>query len=128
MVHRCYLALVIFSATAAEAGEPAAGRVEFNRDVRPILSDTCFPCHGPDRAKRKADLRLDLEADARADRGGSRAVVPGNLEQSELYRRIASDDETEQMPPPDSGLKLTPAQVETLRRWIEQGAGWQKHW
>src|SRR5262245_32816057 len=122
---RCWSLLAILltcSTTAARADD----RVQFNRDVRPILSDTCFPCHGPDKAKRKADLRLDLEDDARADRGGYRAIVPGNLELSELYQRITSDDETERMPPPDSGLTLSSAQIDTLKRWIEQGATWQK--
>src|SRR5215212_2501751 len=114
--------LAAWSATTASADDRVPQRIEFNRDVRPILSDTCFPCHGPDKAKRKAELRLDQEDDARADRGGYRAVVPGNLELSELYRRVVSDDETERMPPPDSGLKLSSEQIDTLKRWIEQGA------
>src|SRR5262249_10179178 len=85
-------------------------------------------CHGPDQAKRKADLRLDTESGAFADLGGHRALVPGRLDDSELYQRIISDDAAERMPPPNSGKSLTPAQVDLVRRWIEQGARWQKHW
>src|SRR4051812_7704914 len=116
--------LAAWATTAASADDRVPQRIEFNRDVRPIRSDTCFPCHGPDKAKRKAELRLDQEDDERADRGGYRAVVSGNLQLSELYQRVVSDDETERMPPADSGLKLTSAQVDTLKRWIEQGATW----
>src|SRR5437660_9821478 len=94
--------------------------VEFNREIRPILSDACFPCHGPDKAKRKAGLRLDTEAGAfGALRGGGRAVVPGHPEKSELVRRTGSADADERMPPPASGRHLTPPQVDLLRRWVE---------
>ena len=85
---------------------PATGRAEpvrFNRDVLPILADTCFPCHGPDGARRKAGLRLDREEDARRVRDGHAAVVPGKLDASELVRRITSDDPDERMPPKGSG-------------------------
>jgi hypothetical protein len=121
-------ALAAAPPTAGAAEPQAPGAVEFNRDVRPILSDACFHCHGPDRAKRKASLRLDLEEGATADLGGYRAIVPGKLDESELYRRITSDDPTEHMPPPDSGRALNPRQVAVLKAWIEQGAKWQKHW
>ncbi len=110
----------------AGAAPPAA--VEFNRDVRPILSENCFACHGPDKGKRKADLRLDVEADAFADRGGYRALVAGKPDQSELYRRITEGEAARRMPPAKSGKHLTARQVELLRRWIEQGGKWQKHW
>src|SRR5579864_7597958 len=103
-------------------------RVEFNRDIRPILSETCFGCHGPDKAKRKADLRLDSEASAFADLGGYRAIVPGDLDNSELYQRITAEDPEERMPPKESGRALSPEQIDAIRRWIEQGAKWQKHW
>jgi hypothetical protein len=102
--------------------------VQFNRDIRPILSDTCFKCHGPDATKRQAELRFDQEESALADRDGHAAIVPGRPEQSELMRRIDSADPDERMPPPDSGLKLSPQQIELLRRWIGQGAKWQPHW
>src|SRR5262245_53202399 len=110
------------------AAGPASPPVEFNRYIRPILSDTCFPCHGPDKAKRKADLRLDTEEGAFADRGGFRAVVPGKPADSEVIRRITATDAGERMPPAKSGRTLTPRQIDTLRRWVEQGAKWQPHW
>jgi len=96
--------------------------VEFNRDVRPILSDTCFTCHGPDKAKRKSDLRLDLEAEAK------RVIVSGKPDKSELFRRISSTEASEQMPPPKHPRKLSVEQIATVKRWIEQGAQWQSHW
>ena len=96
--------------------------VQYNRDIRPILSDNCFECHGPDAAKRKADLRLDI-----GDEGKS-VVVAGKPEASELFKRISHSDSQEKMPPEDSGRVLTESEVETLRRWIEQGARWEKHW
>ncbi len=102
--------------------------VEFNRDIRPILSDVCFTCHGPDSTKRKAGLRLDTEEGAKIKRRRRQAFVPGKPEQSEAFLRIVSADETEQMPPPGAHRKLTPRQIELVRRWIEQGARWQKHW
>jgi hypothetical protein len=111
-----------------EAAEPLPRTIEFNRDIRPILSDTCFNCHGPDKANRKAKLRLDTEEGAHEDHKGTRAVVPGNTDKSELLRRIATEDESERMPPAKSGRRLTPHQVALVRRWIEQGAKWQKHW
>jgi mono/diheme cytochrome c family protein len=113
---------------AATGAEPLPARVEFNRDIRPILSDTCFQCHGPDKARRKADLRLDTEAGALADLGGTRAVVPGKPEQSELLRRLTAADESERMPPAKIGRRLSEREVGLLRRWIEQGAKWQGHW
>src|SRR5947199_5066890 len=96
---------------------PALGAepVEFNRDVRPILSDACFQCHGPDKAKRKADLRLD-----RPD--GQKVVVPGKPAESELVKRITSADPDEVMPPPKSARSLTAAQKDVLKKWVEQGA------
>src|SRR5262249_55467129 len=111
-----------------DAAEPLPAIVEFSRDIRPILSDNCFRCHGPDRARRKADLRLDTEAGASADRGGSRALVPNDPEQSELLRRVATANERERMPPAKSGRRLTERQIQLIRRWIEQGAKWQMHW
>lgn len=113
---------------AADSATASSDPVEFNRDIRPILSDNCYQCHGPDKAQRKADLRLDNEAGAFADLGGRHALVAGDPEHSELYLRIVSQDENERMPPPKSGKRLTKAQVGLLARWIEQGAKWQKHW
>jgi hypothetical protein len=105
-----------------------AQQVDFNRDVRPVLSDVCFHCHGPDEQQRKADLRLDQAEDLFSNRGSLRVLVAGAPESSELYRRITSADPSEVMPPPDSGRSLTSPQKEMLRRWIVQGAPFQQHW
>ena len=104
--------------------------VQFNRDIRPILSNKCFLCHGPDEKKRKADLRLDQRDGALADLGGYSAVVPGKPDESELLARVlAHADPSELMPPPDSNRgQLTPKEVSLLRGWIEQGAPYQGHW
>ncbi len=105
-----------------------ASRVEFARDILPILSANCFSCHGPDESHRQADLRLDLEADAKSDRGGTFAIAVGSPESSEILRRLTSTDPDEVMPPPQFNRKVEPAQVELIRRWINQGATWQRHW
>src|SRR5688572_19535596 len=104
---RLAVALMFALGASARADEarPSAPAVEFNRDIRPILSDACFHCHGPDKAQRKADLRLDTEEGARE------VIVAGDLEASEVYHRITSRDDSERMPPPDSGRSLAPAQV-----------------
>lgn len=108
--------------------DAATAKLEFNRDIRPLLSDKCYHCHGPDGSHRKGGLRLDTSEGARADHEGSRAVVPGKPDQSALVLRITSLDDTEKMPPPDSGKQLSPVEIETLKRWIEQGAEYQPHW
>jgi cytochrome c553 len=95
---------------------------QFSRDVRPILAQACFHCHGPDAAHRQADLRLDEEAGLRT------AFTPRDLAKSEAWRRIQSTDPMERMPPPESPHQLKPAQIETLRKWVEAGAEWQGHW
>ncbi|WP_010582344.1 PSD1 and planctomycete cytochrome C domain-containing protein [Schlesneria paludicola] len=107
-----------------------AGRVDFNRDVRPILSDNCFLCHGPDDANRKGGLRLDQRNGAlAAAESGEKSIVPGKPEASELVRRILSDDADLVMPPTASKKsRLTKSQVTILRRWIEQGAEYTSHW
>jgi hypothetical protein len=120
------LLLLVISGEPPRGGPPSP--IAFNRDIRPILSDHCYPCHGPDSARRKAGLRLDLESSARADRDGRRAVVAGDVDGSELYRRITAVDTDERMPPPKSGKTLTAPQVEMIRRWIAEGARWQPHW
>ena len=110
------------------ASAPAADEVSFSRDVRPLLAARCFACHGPDDEAREADLRLDSHSSATADRGGYRAIAPGDAAASELLRRIASDDPDERMPPADSGKPLTKSEIDTLRRWIAAGALFEKHW
>jgi hypothetical protein len=111
---------------AAENALPTV--IEFNRDIRPILSDNCYACHGPDKNARKGNLRLDVEEEARADRGGYRVLVPGKPEDSELINRITHKEEHERMPPRKFGKKLTERQIALVRKWIEQGAKWEKHW
>jgi len=107
----------------------AASKLDFNRDIRPILSDNCFSCHGIDAKHRKAALRLDVPEGAfTKNKEGVQAIVPGKAEASSIIERILSTDEDEVMPPPDSHKKLKPAQIETLKRWINEGAGYQKHW
>jgi hypothetical protein len=107
----------------------AAEPLQFNRDIRPILSDKCFACHGFDAKHREADLRLDEPEGAfKADKHGNAAIVPGKPDDSLLWYHITSTDEDEVMPPPDSNKTLTDAEKATLRRWIEEGAPWEKHW
>lgn len=103
-------------------------KLQFNRDIRPILSDNCFQCHGPDAKTREAGLRLDVEAAAKADRGGYAAIVPGDPKSSELISRIFETDAFTQMPPPDSGKSLTVEQKKKLQRWVAEGAAYQQHW
>ena len=103
--------------------------IDFNRDIRPILSDRCWACHGPDAGSRKLKLRLDSEAAALADLGGGRsAIYPGHPDESELIRRVHSTDEWERMPPVSTGPALTTQEKDLLREWIRQGAKWQQHW
>lgn len=103
--------------------------ISFNRDIRPILSNNCFQCHGPDEKQREAGLRFDTQQGATAKlESGDRAIVPGKPEQSPLFERITSTDEFTVMPPPETGKSLTKRQVELLKQWIAQGAPWQKHW
>ena len=103
---------------------PAADPVEFNRDIRPILSDNCFACHGHDASHRKAKLRLDVRADALA----KEAFVPGKPDASELVKRLFLTDPEEVMPPPESHKTLSKEQKELLRRWVAEGATYQNHW
>ncbi len=102
--------------------------VDFNKHIRPILSDACFTCHGPDEDARQAELRLDHRDSAIADRGGYVAVAPGDASSSELVQRITSSDEALVMPPPESKRSLTAAEVLLLQRWIDEGAVYSKHW
>jgi hypothetical protein len=108
--------------------ETAPQNIDFNRDIRGILSNRCFTCHGPDDAERQADLRLDSREGAIADLGEYAAVVPGKPDASELVKRITSSDPDVVMPPPDKGKPLTKSEVELLTRWIKQGAKYARHW
>ncbi|HMV82197.1 MAG TPA: DUF1553 domain-containing protein [Blastocatellia bacterium] len=125
------IALAVFAVVGYQLKNVAHGQpqIDFNRDIKPILSDKCFACHGPDAAAKKIKLRLDSESAALADLGkGRRAVVPNRPEQSELVRRINAADEFERMPPVASGHNLSPREIELLTEWIRQGARWQQHW
>ncbi|RPH47946.1 MAG: DUF1549 domain-containing protein, partial [Planctomycetota bacterium] len=107
-----------------QAEEP----VDFKRDIRPILSNTCFLCHGPDDKGRKGDLRLDTKEHAFKVVDGHAAFVPGKPEQSEAFKRMTTTDADDRMPPAKSGKKLTPKQIDLVRKWILQGAKWGDHW
>ena len=105
-----------------------AAAVDFNREVRPVLSRTCFQCHGADESSRKAKLRLDLSEEAFREHKGTTPIVPGKPDQSEAWRRILSKDPEEMMPPPGSKLSLTKAEIASLGKWIRQGASYDRHW
>ncbi len=110
----------------ASADETA---VNYNRDIRPIFSDTCYRCHGPDKNARKAGLRLDLREEAtRKTKSGAIPIVPGKPEESEIVKRIFSNDEYEVMPPKEAHKVLTPRQKETIKRWVAEGAIYEGHW
>jgi hypothetical protein len=105
--------------------------VDFNLHIRPLLSDRCFKCHGPDANQRKSNLRLDLRENALAalkDNPKEHVIVPGNSSRSEVYRRISTADTSQRMPPVSSNLKLNEQEVELIRKWIDQGAVYKKHW
>ncbi|HAD61604.1 MAG TPA: hypothetical protein DCG12_20385, partial [Planctomycetaceae bacterium] len=121
------LALLVSLAASLAADEP----VDFGAQIKPLLSDRCFLCHGPDAETRQADLRLDSEKGLAAPLASDealRAVVPGKPDQSQLVARILSSDPDVQMPPPDSGLKLSDAEKRRLTQWVKEGANWEGHW
>lgn len=111
---------------ARPASEP---KVDFSHDIRPILAAKCFACHGPDKESREAGLELNRRDQAiRELESGATAIVPGKSNQSELIARVLEKDEDMRMPPPDAGDRLKPQQIEQLRRWIDQGADYARHW
>src|SRR5947209_2340966 len=112
----------------ADADDSIPAQIDFNRDVRPILSANCYFCHGPDKNKRKADLRLDARDGLFAKTEGHFTVVAGHPEKSELFRRITADDPDERMPDPKSNKRLTSREIAVIKKWIEQGASWEGHW
>ena len=129
--------MLVMIASVMTAASPATGKtktnavpgkLEFNRDIRPILSDRCYSCHGPDARGRKANLRLDSFEGATALRGKTQPVVPGDPEHSRILQRVAAPDDRLRMPPAAAGARLTTAEIETLRAWIQQGAEYQPHW
>src|ERR1700748_46909 len=126
-----------FSACHSSSGSSATAEIvpdtiSYNFNIRPILSDKCFKCHGPDANKRQAGLRLDIPESAFSalkDDPEAHALVPGSLKLSQLYQRITTDDSTTMMPPPGSNLKrLNPFEVQLIKKWIKQGAKYEKHW
>ena len=119
-----FIALAVFVAASCPAAEP----VDFSRDVLPILSANCFPCHGRDSSTREARLRLDVRENATLDRNGLVPIAPGKPGESEIIARITSKDEEERMPPADKGRALHAAEIEMLRTWISQGAEYREHW
>lgn len=116
--------LILLAPAALSAAEP----VRFGRDVLPILSANCFACHGPDEKNRKAGLRLDLEANAKAKHNDGYPIAPGEPEKSVILARLTSTDPDFVMPPPKAHKQVKPEQIETLRRWIAEGAKWGRHW
>ena len=125
----CTLACAAAARLAGQAPAVPGDRVDFNAQIRPLLSDRCFRCHGPDTAKRKGELRLDLRAEALKELGDGWAVVkPGDPGKSELVRRIFSDLDDDLMPPPDSHLSLSASEKDLLRTWVAQGAEYKSHW
>lgn len=123
-----FRALIVVALASVAAGPVRAQDIEFNRDIRPILSENCFQCHGPDSGQRKAGLRLDQRDSALADNGEGAAIVPGKPAASRLVARISEARLSRRMPPAKSGRKLTPQQIDLLTRWVAQGAGYQRHW
>lgn len=118
-----------FASSAMGAEGSDSQEIDFNRDVRPILSNNCFVCHGKDKESREAELRLDEFEFAISELpSGSHAFVPGNPGESEAYQRMVSTDEDEIMPPSYSDKKLTEKELAILKKWIEQGAEYQDHW
>ncbi|MEE2713643.1 MAG: PSD1 and planctomycete cytochrome C domain-containing protein [Planctomycetota bacterium] len=121
--------LVLLFCTGALAAPQETARLSFNRSIRPVLAESCFPCHGPDGGARKAGLRLDRREDAITNLpSGNRAIVPGDPHASELLRRLHHHDPADRMPPVDSGRTISKADIGKLERWISEGAPWERHW
>jgi len=128
-----YMSLLVSSAlvgneATGKPDKPVPAKIDYARDVRPILSSICLNCHGADKESRKAGLRLDTREGATEDLNGSHAIVPGNLKDSELYKRIISKDPEEIMPPPKANHTLSLYEIAVLKKWIEQGAVYSDHW
>jgi hypothetical protein len=116
-------------AISAESPRKSTASVDFNRDIRPILSENCYKCHGPDDGARKAKLRFDIRAEAlRPAKSGEIPIVPGSVEKSQMISRITTSDLDDRMPPAKSGKTLTPTQIDLLRRWVAEGAPYATHW
>jgi hypothetical protein len=125
---RACIFLMLWSGVALAAPVTNPGQISFQRQIRPLLSENCFHCHGPDAGTRMAGLRLDTREGAFADRKPGPAIVPGKPEESRLWARVSETREARLMPPPSSHRKLTAAQKQLLKDWIAQGAAWEEHW
>ncbi|MDB5354164.1 MAG: Protein of unknown function (DUF1553)/Protein of unknown function (DUF1549)/Planctomycete [Phycisphaerales bacterium] len=125
-----WIGLAVLALTSATFGAdvPLPATIDFNRDIRPIFSDNCYACHGPDKNKRKADLRLDTQAGIFSKIEDRTIVLPGKPGESELFRRIVADDPKERMPDPKSNKRLSSRDIALIKKWIEQGASWKGHW
>jgi hypothetical protein len=130
--HSLWAVVAIFAGAAAASPPapkaPDTKQINFIREVRPILSDKCFACHGPDEKSRMADLRLDTKEGAFAERKNGSVLKPGDASASRLFLRVGHEKKAMRMPPPASGLSLTDKEIETIRLWIDQGAKWETHW
>ena len=122
------LAVFGVPSAAAEHHETPQVTLNYNLDIRPILADNCYACHGPDAKTRQANLRIDTKAGAFSEPSGYPVIVPGKPEESELHLRIVSDDDTYRMPPAAFNKTLTPEQIEAVTQWIREGAQWEEHW
>src|SRR5881394_900882 len=125
------VAVTVPSSSAMAAGADRTARnggVDFSLDIQPILSDNCFQCHGPDEKARKGKLRLDTREGAFRVKDGKTVIVPGKSAESELFRRITTQDPDDLMPPPESNQKLTARQIALIHQWIDAGAQWGRHW
>ena len=129
-----YVSIIGISFTGCQKNNSIAlspDSVDYNIHIRPILSDRCFKCHGPDANQRKANLRLDTREGALAalkDNPNAHVIVPGDADQSEVFLRVSSSDTSIQMPPPNSNLSLTKNEIDLIEKWIEQGAKYKPHW
>jgi hypothetical protein len=127
-MHLAITCLFVSSLMAQDSTEDPS-RIHFSKEILPILSDACFQCHGPDAKARKADLRLDKESSALGSRDtSSPVIIPGKAHLSTLIQRLVTEDADEKMPPPELGRPLDASQIDLLRRWINQGAKWGRHW
>src|ERR1041385_3135464 len=123
------LLMVLFCACLVAQAQPSKSTVDFNHDIRPILSENCFKCHGPDDVPRKAKMRLDIRAEAlKPAKSGELPIVPGAPEKSELIKRVTAADLDDRMPPAKTGRTLSSGQINLLKSWIAQGAPYATHW
>ena len=125
---RLAVSTFLVGAFAIGLANPQAAGIDFNQDIRPVLSENCFQCHGPDAANRKAGMRLDTRDGATEARDGVRAIDPGDLANSELLARITATDPDTRMPPPESNSRLAPEQVTLLSKWVKAGGEYDRHW